>query len=108
MKNQRESYEQMTAVLKEFLDTCRKTEPWKSNIETLAGAARIMTALIDREKHVLALWEITHRLDALVALQVKVQEVLANLPQHPDWPCEGCERWTEIGCNRKAEGGFWG
>jgi hypothetical protein len=108
MKQQRESYEAMQTVIKEFLDTCRKTDPWVSNIETLAGAARIMARTAPFPTESTALAEIASRFDTLAALQVKVQGILAGLPAHPHWPCDGCQRFTEIGCNRKAEGGFWG
>jgi len=107
MKQQRESYEQMQAALKDFLSACQKTAPWISSIETLAGAAFIMADISDDETEGPALLEISGRLEAIAALQVQVQTVLANLPDHPSWPCEGCERWTGLGCNRHIIGGFW-
>jgi hypothetical protein len=107
MKNQRESYEQMQQILKDFLIACQKSAPWESSIETLAGAARTMAALSDHEIETAALWEITKRLDAIVEIKDQVQTIISNLPAHTDWPCDGCERWTAIGCNRHTTGGFW-
>ena len=109
MQKQRESYEQMQAVLKEFLDACRKTAPWITDIQTLAGAARIMSGTASCQAESAALAEMWSRLNTLAGLQVKVQGVLSNLPNHPHWPCEDCPRWGALGCNRKSEeGGFWG
>ena len=108
MKQQRESYEAMQQVLKDFLSACQKTAPWVSSIETLAGATRIMSDNSDDEVEGPALLEISDRLDTIAALQVQVQTILANLPEHPHWPCEGCERFTTLGCNRHTMGGFWG
>ena len=107
MKKQRESYEQMQAVLKEFLDACRKTDPWVSSIETLASASGIMADLSRNETESAALYEVAARLGTIAALHAKAQIILANLPEHPDWPCDGCQRWTALGCNRKTMGGFW-
>jgi len=107
MKQQRESYEQMVNVLKDFLNACQKTAPWVSDINTLYGAAVVMAGSAEGSVESAALVEIAARLESIAALQNRVQTILSNLPEHPHWPCEGCERWSALGCNRHTMGGFW-
>lgn len=107
MQQQRNSYEYMTQFIYIFLRVCEKTSPWASSVETLAGAVRVIAENSDCETESAALYEVAQWIESIAVLQERARSIMAGLPAHPHWPCEGCQRWTDLGCNRLTTGGFW-